>query len=215
MRFKIRFSMRTLFITLTLFAIGLGVWYTRGRWLVAALIDNGNHKSSWHSILDYNGLDPETNHLRGQPKGVWRVTDSTNSIVWVMTRHNALTAISPDGAVQDLGGIICNGNPEPLWTGKTPDGRSGIVLASQDSSPNADNYLMFVTLDGHSRVRLIVEINTDAFDSNVSEVNGWPTVRLTHKDDAVTAHFSFPESKLPMATASSDGKKFWNLIHFD
>lgn len=215
MRFKIRFSIRTLLITLTLFAIGLGVWFARGRWLVAALLDNRNHKPSWHSILDYNGLDPETNHLRGQPKGVWRVTDSKNSIVWVMTKHNALTAISPDGAVQDLGGIVCNGNPSPLWTGKTPDGRSGIVLVSKDSSPDAENYLMFVTFDGRSRARLIVKINTGNFDTNVSEQNGWPMVRLTTNDQAIAEHFSFPECELPTVTTKSDGPNFWDLIYFD
>jgi len=214
-RFKIRFSIRTLLITLTLFAIGLGVWFSRGRWLVAALVDNGNHKPSWHSILDYNGLDPGTNHLRGQPKGVWRVTDSKNSIVWVMTKHNALTAISPDGKVQDLGGIVCNGNPTPLWTGTTPDGRSGIVLVSKNSSPDAENYLMFVTFDGRSRARLIVEINTGKFDTNVSEQNGWPIVGLTTNDQATAGHFSFPECKSPTLTTKSAGANFLDLIYFD
>lgn len=215
MRFKIRFSIRTLLFTLTLFAIGLDVWFARGRCLVAALIDNGNHKPSWHSILDYNGLDSETNHLRGQPKGFWRVTDSKNSIVWVMTKHNGLTAITPDGAVQDLGGIICNGNPTPLWTGMNPDGRSGIVLVSKDSSPDAENYLMFVTFDGRSRARLNVKINTDMFDTNVSEFNGWATIRLTSKDHAIAGHFSFPECKLPTVTTKGDGPNFWELVHFD
>ncbi len=220
MRFKIRFSIRTLLITLTLFAIGLfaiglGVWFARGRWLVAALVDNGNHKPSWHSILDYNELDPGTNHLRGQPKGVWRVTDSKNSIVWVMTKHNALTAISPDGKVQDLGGIVCNGKPTPLWMGTTPDCRSGIVLVSKDSSPDAENYLMFVTFDGRSRARLIVKIDTATFDANVSEFNGWPTVKLRRKDHASVGCFSFPECKLPTEPTKIDGSEFWKLIHFD
>ncbi len=215
MRFKIRFSIRTLLITCTLFAIGLGVWFARGRWLVAALIDNGNHKPSWHSILDYNGLDPATNHLRGQPKGVWRARDSKNSIVWVMTKHNTLTALSPDGKVQDLGGLICDGKPTPLWTGTTPDGRSGIVLVSKDSSPDAEDYLMFVTFDGHSRARLLVEIDTETFDASVSEFNGWPTVRLTRKGDATVGCFSFPECKLPTETAKINGAEFWKLIHFE
>jgi hypothetical protein len=214
-RFKMRFSIRTLLVTLTLFAIGLGVWFARGRWLVSTLIDNGNHKPSWHSILRYNGLDPETNYLRGQPKGVWRVTDSKNSIVWVMTKHNSLTAISPDGVVKDLGGIVSPGNPTPLWTGKTPDGRSGIVLVSKDSSPDAENYLMFVTFDGRSRARLIVTINTWQFETNVSEKNGWPIVRLATNDQATAGHFSFPECKSPTLTTENAGANFWNLIYFD
>jgi hypothetical protein len=132
-----------------------------------------------------------------------------------MTKHNGLTAISPDGAVQDLGGIVCNGNPTPLWTGKTPDGRSGIVLVSKDSSPDAGNYLMFVTFDGRSRARLIVKINTGKFDTIVSEQNGWPMVRLTTNDQDIAGHFSFPECKLPTVTTKSDGPNFWDLIYFD
>ena len=135
--------------------------------------------------------------------------------MWVLTKHNALTALSPDGAVQDLGGVICNGKPTPLWTGTTPDGRSGIVMVSRDSSPDAENYLMFATFDGRSRVRRIVKINTETFDSNVCEFDGWPMVRLTSKDEVTAGHFSFPECKLPTVTAKSNGAEIWELIHFD
>jgi hypothetical protein len=214
MSFKLRFSTRTLLLMLTLVAIGIGVWLARGRWLVSSLIDNGNHKPSWHSLLDYNGLDPETSHLRGQPEGVWRVTDSRDSIVWVMTELKTLTAISPDGAVKDLGCVICSGKPTPLWTGTIPDGRSGIILVSKESSTDAENYLMFVDFEGRSRVRQIVEINTETFRADVTEFDGWPVVKLASKDDAITDHVSFPECTLPIVTTRSDVTAPWELIPF-
>jgi hypothetical protein len=205
-----RFSVRALLLLLTLIVIVVGLWSARGRWYASSLVSNRT-KAAWHTVLRYNSLDPKTAHLRGLPRGVWRTSNSTNAVIWVLTRDLALTAVSTSGTIHDMGGIVCNGMPFALWTGVTPNGRSGIVLASKDSAKGSENWVMFIAYDSSSQVRLLVKIDNDKFRTSVADVNGWPVVKLATEDGTASQEFTFPESKLELPRAAQK-KAPWRLV---
>ncbi len=115
---QLRYKSRTFLVLITVVCLVTGYVALRGYWLLRRLEVDGN-KATWHALLSFNGLDPERSGFRGKPIGVWRTSDSHNSVTWLLAKQHVLTAVSGNGRIRDFGGITCYGSPKAVWKGVT------------------------------------------------------------------------------------------------
>ncbi len=109
------------------------------------------------------------------------------------------------------GGIVCNGKPTCLWSGITPNGQSGIVLATTESSRDVENYLIFVVFASKPTVSLLVTTANDKVDASLSLIEGWPIVKLSSKNGDVSEQFGFPGSQPSMPYKSEEELRPWKV----
>lgn len=195
---RLRYKSRTFLVLITCVCIATGLVSFRGYWLLRKLEVDGS-KATWHALLSFNGLDAERSSLRGKPIGVWRTSDSPNSVTWLLTEQHALTAVAGNGKIRDFGGIPCYGAPMVVWTGVTPDGNSSIILVSNVANRDNANYVLFVSLQGKCKVRRMIVIYNHGFETRLDEYQGWPTIEMIEKNASARESFSFPECNLPSA----------------
>ena len=180
----LQFSLRTLMLVVTVFAIGVGLWTLRDRWWKYRLTSGADPQTAWSHLLDLSGI--ESRNSEEQPLNIWPQDGDGDGWVWV--RHgDTLRCVTPRGKVLGAGGIFVEGtNPKVVWNGMLPNNRPGIAIYTSEVG---NSYLLFVSVIHNPVVPLMVEVDDPGVTAALVGQESSPEIELKSPDGSISEIF--------------------------